>query len=137
MSAEAEVRAVVTGWVDAVARRDLDGVVAHHTEDVVMFDVPPPYGGIRGIADYRDCWGPFFEWQATGNGTFELVELTVTAGSDVAFAYGLLRCGTPRGLREESRQPVTGDHGVATGGWRVADRARTPLVPDAELTSVV
>ncbi|BBY52050.1 hypothetical protein MARA_55180 [Mycolicibacterium arabiense] len=122
MSAEAEVRAVVTGWVDAVARRDLDGVVAHHTEDVVMFDVPPPYGGIRGIADYRDCWGPFFEWQATGNGTFELVELTVTAGSDVAFAYGLLRCGTPEDFERnpDNRLRVTMGLRRVDGEWLIA-----------------
>jgi uncharacterized protein (TIGR02246 family) len=122
MSAEPEVRAVVTGWVDAVARRDLDGVVAHHTEDVVMFDVPPPYDGIRGIADYRDCWGPFFEWQATGNGTFELVELTVTAGSDVAFAYGLLRCGTPEDFERnpDNRLRLTMGLRRVDGEWLIA-----------------
>ena len=27
--------------------------------------------------------------------------LDVTAGADVAFAYGLLRCSTPEGLRED------------------------------------
>lgn len=122
MSAEPEVRAVVTGWVDAVARRDLDGVVAHHTEDVVMFDVPPPYDGIRGVADYRDCWGPFFEWQATGNGTFELVELTVTAGSDVAFAYGLLRCGTPEDFERnpDNRLRLTMGLRRVDGEWLIA-----------------
>lgn len=122
MSAEPEVRAVVTGWVDAVARRGLDGVVAHHTEDVVMFDVPPPYDGIRGIADYRDCWGPFFEWQATGNGTFELVELTVTAGSDVAFAYGLLRCGTPEDFERnpDNRLRLTMGLRRVDGEWLIA-----------------
>jgi uncharacterized protein (TIGR02246 family) len=113
---------VVTRWVDAVARRDLDGVVAHHTEDVVMFDVPPPYDGIRGIADYRDCWGPFFEWQATGNGTFELVELTVTASSDVAFAYGLLRCGTPEDFERnpDNRLRVTMGLRRVDGEWLIA-----------------
>jgi uncharacterized protein (TIGR02246 family) len=122
MSAEVEVRAVVTRWVDAVARRDLDGVVAHHVEDVVMFDVPPPYDGIRGIADYRDCWGPFFEWQATGDGTFELVELTVTVGPDVAFAYGLLRCGTPEDFERNpaNRLRVTMGLRRVDGEWLIA-----------------
>jgi uncharacterized protein (TIGR02246 family) len=122
MSADAEVRAVATRWVDAVARRDLDGVVAHHAEDVVMFDVPPPYDGIRGIADYRDCWGPFFEWQATGDGTFELVELTVMAGADVAFAYGLLWCGTPEDFERNSdnRLRVTMGLRRVDGQWLIA-----------------
>jgi ketosteroid isomerase-like protein len=42
---------------------------------------------------YRDPWPPFFEWVGQG-ATFQLVELDVTAGSDVAYAFGLLRCGT-------------------------------------------
>ena len=93
MSGEADIRALITGWVDAVAARDLEGVVAHHAEDIVMFDVPPPQRGVRGVADYRDSWGPFFDWQRGTDGIFELVELNVEAGTDVAFAYALLRCG--------------------------------------------
>jgi hypothetical protein len=48
---------------------------------------------VRGIDAYRDSWPPFFEWQRQG-ACFEVVELDVTAGADVAFAYALLRCGT-------------------------------------------
>jgi ketosteroid isomerase-like protein len=59
-----------------------------------MFDVPPPYDGIRGIDAYRESWPPFFEWQRQG-ADFEIVELDVTVGADVAFAYALVRCGTP------------------------------------------
>ena len=95
MSAEAEIRTLITNWVDAVAAQDLDAVVARHADDVVMFDVPPPYDGIRGITDYRDSWQPFFDFIRSG-AVFELVELTVDAGSDVAFAHGLLRCGTAK-----------------------------------------
>ena len=32
--------------------------------------------------------------------SFEIVELTVTAGADVAFAHALLKCGTADELRE-------------------------------------
>jgi ketosteroid isomerase-like protein len=72
----------------------MDKVLAGHAQDIVMFDVPPPYEGVRGIEDYRKTWPGFFEWQARG-ATFEIVSLDVTAGEDVAFAYALLRCGTP------------------------------------------
>jgi ketosteroid isomerase-like protein len=95
VSAEADVAALVTAWVDAVARRDLDHVLAHHSQDIVMFDVPPPQRGVRGIAEYRDSWEPFFEWQRNEGGIFELVELHVEASADLAFAYALLRCGRP------------------------------------------
>ena len=62
-----------------------------------MFDVPPPYEGVRGLDAYRATWPPFFEWQASG-GSFEIVELDVTAGDDVAFATALLRCNTAAGF---------------------------------------
>ncbi len=76
---------------------DLPGVVADHAADVVMFDVPRPDDGIRGIDNYRACWPPFFAWQRSG-AVFEIVELDVTAGQDVAYAFALLRCDTPEEL---------------------------------------
>ena len=91
---QAEIRGIIERWVTAIQTRDLDGVAADHTDDIVMFDVPPPYDGVRGIAAYRSSWPPFFEWISSG-ATFELLELDVTAGDTVAFARGLLRCGSP------------------------------------------
>ena len=91
-----QIRALIEQWAAAVHRGDLDGVLAHHSADIVMFDVPPPYEGVRGIAAYRETWPPFFGWQA--GAVFEIVSLDITAGDDVAFAYALLRCDTPDGL---------------------------------------
>jgi ketosteroid isomerase-like protein len=48
---------------------------------------------VRGHEAYRDTWPPFFEWQRAG-AVFDIVELSVTAGNDVAFAWALLRCGS-------------------------------------------
>jgi uncharacterized protein (TIGR02246 family) len=94
MTDEAAIRELIIGWADAVHRGDIDSVLADHDSDIVMFDVPPPYQGLRGLDEYRDSWPPFFEWQRQG-AEFEIVELEVTAGADVAFAWALLRCGTP------------------------------------------
>jgi uncharacterized protein (TIGR02246 family) len=93
MDDEIVIRGLITRWAEAVRRGDLAGVLADHAEDIVMFDVPPPQAGVRGIAAYRATWPPFFGWQASG-ATFDLLSLDVTAGSDVAYAYALLRCGT-------------------------------------------
>jgi uncharacterized protein (TIGR02246 family) len=94
---ERSVRELVERWVAAVHGGDLDTVVTDHSDDIVMFDVPPPNEGVRGIAAYRETWPPFFEWQRSG-ASFELTELEVTAGADVAFAWGLLVCGTAEDL---------------------------------------
>jgi uncharacterized protein (TIGR02246 family) len=97
---EAQIRALIERWAEAVHAGDLDTVVAHHSEDIVMFDVPPPNDGVRGIDAYRATWPPFFEWQRQG-AVFEIVQLDVTAGDDVAIAYALLRCGTPAELDKD------------------------------------
>jgi uncharacterized protein (TIGR02246 family) len=92
-SDEHEIRSLIGAWAEAVNAGDINGVLAGHADDIVMFDVPPPDDGLRGIDAYRASWPPFLEWQASG-GTFEIVRLDVTAGRDVAFAHALLRCGS-------------------------------------------
>ena len=121
---EDRIRTLIERWAQAVHAGDLDAVVVDHTTDIVMFDVPPPNDGVRGIDAYRATWPPFFDWQRQG-AVFEIVDLDVTAGEDVAFAHALLRCGMPSelerdpdnrlrltiGLRKESgRWIVTHEH---------------------------
>jgi uncharacterized protein (TIGR02246 family) len=122
MSDEQEqIRTLIERWADAVHAGDLEGVLADHAEDIVMFDVPPPYEGVRGIDAYRDTWPPFFEWQAKG-ASFEIVSLEVTAGADIAYAYALLRCGTQQELADnpESRLRLTLGLRKENGRWVVA-----------------
>ena len=97
---EKEIEDLIRRWAEAVHTGDLDTVLADHADDMVMFDVPPPEDGVRGIGAYRDTWPPFFEWQRSG-ASFEVVSLEVTAGEDVAFAWALLRCGTPDELERD------------------------------------
>jgi uncharacterized protein (TIGR02246 family) len=102
------IRTLIHEWAAAVRENDLDRVLADHTSDIVMFDVPPPQNGVRGIDAYRRTWPPFFRWLA-GGAVFDIVELEVTAGADVAFAHALLRCGAPedRVAQPDTRLRVT------------------------------
>jgi uncharacterized protein (TIGR02246 family) len=93
------IRTLIERWAEAVHSGDMGGVLADHADDIVMFDVPPPYDGVRGIDAYRETWPPFFEWQARG-ASFEIVSMDVTAGDDVAYAHALLRCGTPEEIAD-------------------------------------
>jgi uncharacterized protein (TIGR02246 family) len=117
----ATIRALVARWADAVHRGDLDAVLADHTRDIVMFDVPPPYEGVRGLDAYAATWPPFFGWQASG-AMFDILSIEVTAGADVAFAHALLRCDTPEGLAEhpEMRLRLTLGLRREDGRWVVA-----------------
>src|ERR1700759_3704591 len=88
MTDEEHVRELIERWVAAVHLGDLPTVLAGHAPDIVMFDVPPPYQGVRGIDAYRETWPGFFEWQASG-AAFAIEALEVTAGAEVAFAVAL------------------------------------------------
>jgi uncharacterized protein (TIGR02246 family) len=92
MKDEQAIRTLIERWAEAVHAGELEVVLQDHAGDIVMFDVPPPYGGVRGLDAYRETWPGFFEWQASG-AVFEIESLEVTAGETVAFAFALLRCG--------------------------------------------
>lgn len=75
---EEEIRRLIEEWASAVHRGDLAAVVRDHADDLVMYDVPPPYEGLRGLDAYRAVWPGFFAWQASG-AEFTLDTLDVTA----------------------------------------------------------
>ncbi len=114
---QTEIRDLIHRWATAVHSGDLDGVLLDHADDIVMFDVPPPEVGVRGRSAYRDTWPPFFEWQRQG-ASFEIVELEVAAGSDVAFAYALLRCGSPAELAADPERRLRLTLGLRRDGGR-------------------
>jgi uncharacterized protein (TIGR02246 family) len=111
------IRTLITDWAAAIRRGDMDGVLADHADDIVMFDVPPPENGVRGIDAYRETWPAFFEWQASG-ATFDFVSLDITAGDDVAFAHALLRCGTAESFREDPDNRLRLSIGLRKQGGR-------------------
>jgi uncharacterized protein (TIGR02246 family) len=118
---EQQIRSLIEQWAHAVHAGDMDSVLADHAADIVMFDVPPPYEGVRGIDAYRETWPGFFEWQARG-ASFEVVSLAITAGDDVAYAHALLRCGTEAELKAkpENRLRLTLGLRKEGGRWIVA-----------------
>jgi uncharacterized protein (TIGR02246 family) len=97
---EQQIRTLIERWADAVHEGDMTGVLADHADDIVMFDVPPPQQGVRGLDAYKRTWPGFFEWQAQG-AIFEVVELDIHAGDDVAYAWALLRCGKPADIGDQ------------------------------------
>jgi uncharacterized protein (TIGR02246 family) len=115
MTDEQQIRALIERWAAAVHDGDMSAVLADHAPDIVMFDVPPPEHGVRGLDAYRETWPGFFEFQASG-AVFEIEALDVTAGADVGFAFALLRCGTPADFDRNPEQRLR-----LTIGLRKAD----------------
>ncbi len=87
---ETQIRELIETWAKSVRDRDIDGILAHHAFDILLFDVPPPVQ-LRGIHEYRRSWEHFLPWFGD-SGVFEISELNITAGDDVAFGHGLIRC---------------------------------------------
>jgi uncharacterized protein (TIGR02246 family) len=87
---EAAIRDLVENWAKAVRNKNLSGILANHSPDVLMFDVPPPMQS-KGIAAYKKTWDLFFSW-SQDSGVFDISEMNITAGNDVAFVTALMRC---------------------------------------------
>jgi ketosteroid isomerase-like protein len=85
---EVAIRRRIESWAKALRAKDLRGVLSHYVPDIVVFDLAPPlqhrgdaYG--KGLTE----WFPTFE----GPIGYEIRDLTVAAGDDVAFSYSLNR----------------------------------------------
>ena len=98
-SETSRVRDLIERWAAGVRARDIDAVLSGHSRELLMFDAVGPVR-LRGLDAYRRTWvEQFFPWHG-GTGHFELVDLKVSAGTDVAFATALLECaGTEEGKR--------------------------------------
>ena len=89
-SNESVIREFVENWARAVRAKDLNGILANHSPDMLMFDVPPPLQS-KGIEAYKKTWDLFFSW-SQDSGVFDISEMRITAGNDVAFVAALMRC---------------------------------------------
>ena len=98
MTNETLIRELLKKWADATRSGSRDEVLVSHASDVTIFDVLPPLK-YEGADAYRKSWD---EWQPTteGPGLFEIHDLKITTGQDVAFAHCFIQCG---GIRPNGR----------------------------------
>ena len=115
-AAESQIRALIEAWAEAVRRHDLSAVLAHHEQDIVMFDLPPPLQS-RGMDEYKKTWDLLFKFHRPMQ-AFDIEELTITAGQDVAFAFAIMRCATDK----DGEFPFRLTFGLRNidGDWRIA-----------------
>jgi ketosteroid isomerase-like protein len=77
-TADAEIKALIEAWADAVRRHDVPAKLAHHDDDIIMFDVPPPLQS-RGLAEYKATWDLFFAYHRPGQAS-DVEELQTCVG---------------------------------------------------------
>jgi ketosteroid isomerase-like protein len=101
---EAVIRNLVENWARAVRIKDFNEILANHSSDILMFDVPPPFQS-KGINAYKKTWDLFFS--SPDSRVFEIDEMNVTAGQDVAFVTALMHCaGTEEGTKLRFRLTI-------------------------------
>src|SRR5690242_3209239 len=86
---EAAIKRVIEGGVAAIRAKDLDGVMSMYAPELVSFDIVPPLQYV-GTDTYRKQWGEVFS-TFPGPINYEIVDLSITVGGDVAFAHSFNR----------------------------------------------
>ena len=86
---EIQIRKLVENWAKAVRNKDIETILAHHSADIVMYDVPKPFQSV-GLDAYRKTWDTFFAF--TKLGVFDIQELHVVADENVAFCFAAMKC---------------------------------------------
>jgi uncharacterized protein (TIGR02246 family) len=127
---EREIRGLIADWAQALAARDLDALLANYADDVLLFDVKPPFR-LRGVAAYRAMWAaclPYFPARFA----IEHRDLEITATPDAAFAHGLVQI-RPIGAESPAGQTwlrATICYARVGGAWRVVhEHVSVPFDP--------
>jgi uncharacterized protein (TIGR02246 family) len=86
---EAAIKRVIEAGVEAVRDKNIEGVMSFYAPEVVSFDIVPPLRYV-GAEAFRKVWEEvFLVYQ--GPIDYEIADLSITVGEDVAFAYSLNR----------------------------------------------
>lgn len=117
---EAQIRQVIALWTKALRAKDIDGLMSQYAPDMLLFDLAPPLA-YRGADAYRKNWE---EWLPTFQGPvgYEIRDLSITAGDDVAFSHSLNRISGKRTNGEETDVWVRATFGFRkiSGEWMIA-----------------
>lgn len=90
MDNENQIEDLINNWAQAVRDCNMEGILANHSNDIVMFDVPLPMQS-RGIDEYKKTWEYFYKFSPGGEKSFSLTETKIFCGEDTAFSHSLIQ----------------------------------------------
>jgi len=129
---EANIRQRINSWLDALRAMDLDAVMSLYAPDIVSFDLVPPLRNAGAKAKEKN-WANVFAMFQRPLG-YEIRDLTLTLGDDVAFGHSLNRVsGTLKnGNRTDSSVRWTGCFRKIDGNWLIThDHVSVPADPQS------
>jgi uncharacterized protein (TIGR02246 family) len=125
---EADIRQRIDKLVEAVRAMDLEGAMSFYAPDIVSFDFEPPLQHVGAEAKRKNWMRAFAAYQRPLG--YEIRDLAITAGDDVAFAHSLNRIsGTLKnGSRSDFWLRSTTCFRKIDGNWLIAhDHVSVPL----------
>ena len=86
---EAQVRTIIEERVESVRSKDINALLSNHAPDILAFDVlnPLQYSGLDKVRERAEKWLSSYQ-SSIG---YEIRDLGVTTGADVAFCHYLYR----------------------------------------------
>lgn len=134
---ENRIRVLLDGWVNAIRVKDLSGVMSAYAPDALAFDLAPP---LQHSADsYRrglEAWFPTF----VGEIGYEMRDLSVTVGGDVAYSHSLNRISGKRNNGEQTDVWVRATVCLRKigGKWKIAhEHVSVPFYMDGSFRAAV
>jgi uncharacterized protein (TIGR02246 family) len=119
LTPEAEIRALVDNWLKAVLAQDVNGIMSYYAPNIRAFDAILQLQ-FKGKEAYTKHWEACLA-MCPGPGIFEIHDLEIIAGEDVAFGHWLTRCGpTAEDGEDKARwMRVTVGYRKTNGKWSV------------------
>jgi ketosteroid isomerase-like protein len=122
---EEQIRAVIADRATAMHDRDAERFIAHYAPQITKFDLAPPLAYREPEARDAEALRAWFASQPGGPIGYEIRDLAVTVGGDVAFCYSLNQLGGALWFRSTLGLRKIG------GGWRIThEHNSTPLYMD-------
>jgi ketosteroid isomerase-like protein len=123
---EEQIRQLLATQQQAVCAKDVDRIMAHYAEDVIVFNVKPPFQ-IRGANEWRRAWETSLSHFPPSFGN-EMKDLAITLSGDLAIAHFLYRF---TGLGEQSWIRDTAVYRRNQGSWRIVhEHFSVPFDPE-------
>jgi uncharacterized protein (TIGR02246 family) len=118
-SDEAQIRQCIEQWMQALHAKNLNTLMSYYTPDILTFDILPPLQ-YQGIEAYRKNFEAWFA-AVQGRIEYEIGDLRITTGDEVAFCHSLNRVRSTRttGERTETWVRVTVGFRKMEGLWMI------------------
>jgi uncharacterized protein (TIGR02246 family) len=134
---EKQIRDLMAVRAQAMTGRDAETLAGQYAPDVVAFTLAPPLVHHGEDVEARKAWFATFD----GPIEYEIRDLEVTVGGDVAFSHALNRLSTtPKGMPQPFelwfRSTVCFRKG--DGGWRITHvHDSTPFYMDGAMSAAL